>query len=60
MWHEWSGGAARLDATLRERNAELEAAIRDVERDVRTGDRVTQALEIVAGVMALARGVGVV
>lgn len=59
MWRAWSGGAARLEETLRRRNARLQAAIRDVERDVRTADRVAGALEIVTEVIGFLRVVGV-
>lgn len=58
MWHRWRGGAARLDETLRAENARLQAAIRDIERDVRTAERVARAIGIVEEVLSLVRKIG--
>ena len=59
MWSRWSGSAARVDEALRARNARLQATIRDIERDVRTADRVVRAVAIVAEVLTLTRKLGV-
>ena len=58
MWRRWRGSATRLEEQLRRRNARLQAEIRAIERDVRTGDHLARALGVVDEVLSLVLGVG--
>lgn len=55
-WSIWEGDAAALEQKIKENNKDLQTAIRDIQNDIQTAQRIVKAIGYIDEVIKVAAG----